>query len=93
MQIGEMTSELFTGSAKCLDFTNVPKNTRDYVSPEAVRSAVEGDSLVCSLRQTKSRPVSGRPMGHSEKTRLAVKEQGTLADRIIESALIAQLFD
>ena len=32
-------------------------------------------------------------MGHSEKTRLAVKGQGTLADRIIESALIAQLFD
>ena len=46
-----------------------------------------------SIRQTKSRPLSGCPMGHSEKTRLAVKEQGTLADRLIESALIAQLFD
>jgi len=72
-EIGKMTRELFTGSAKCLDFTNVPKNTRDYVSPEAVRSAVEGDSLVCSIRQTKSRPLPGRRLGHSEKTRLAVK--------------------
>src|SRR5580765_6454298 len=48
------------------------KGTRGYVPPEAVRSAVEGDSLICSIRQTKSRPLSGRPMGHSEKTRLAV---------------------
>ena len=47
------------------------KNTRGYIPPEAVRSAVEGDSLICSIRQTKSRPRPGRPLGHSEKTRLA----------------------
>jgi hypothetical protein len=43
------------------------KNTRGYVPPEAVRSAVEGDSLVCSLRQTTSRPLSGRTMDHCRK--------------------------
>jgi hypothetical protein len=54
--------------------SNVQKTQESYVPPETVRSAVEGDSLICSIRQTKSRPLSGRPMGHSEKTRLAVRE-------------------
>ena len=62
-EIGKMTRELFIGSAKCPDFANVPKNARGYVPPEAIR-------------QTRNRPVSGRPMGHSEKTRLAVTALG-----------------
>ena len=30
---------------------------------------------LCSIRQTKSRPLPSRPMGHSEKTRLAIKRR------------------
>ena len=49
------------------------EDTRGQVPPEAGRSAVESDSLICSIRQATSRPQTSHAMGHSAKTRLAVK--------------------
>ena len=48
------------------------EDTGGKVTPEAVRSAITGNSLICSIRQTKTRPVPGCSVDYSEEAGLAV---------------------